>query len=127
MELRAVKPIQLTNYPDIEVKRYLSYAEIQNIVNHVLTLEEQDWSSREAVIDMMLVYYATNLSKEEVDNLGHTALLESGIIDSVKGILKNEKMIYKALGYHESIGRSLLVLADKIPELAALMNYINKE
>ena len=100
---------------EITVNPYLTYAQIQNIVNAVCNFDS--WADREQNIDVLLLYYATNLTKEEIEEYGHEALLQSGVIDEVKVNVKNFGQIYDALAYTQSIEKSLASISKHLPEV----------
>ena len=64
---------------DFAVNRYLTYAQIQQIVNAVEKAAQTDdgWATRETNIDMLVLYHATNLGKEKLEEIGHETLLQS--------------------------------------------------
>lgn len=105
----------------IEVAPYLTYAQIQNIVNSVCHFD--NWAERTQNIDILLLYYATNLTKEEIENYGHDFLLETGVIDDVKNNVKNFNQIYEALTYTQSIEKSLAAISKQLPN--AIKEVIN--
>lgn len=100
---------------EITVNPYLTYAQIQNIVNAVCNFD--NWADREQNIDILLLYYVTNLTKEEIEDYGHEALLQSGIIDEVKANVKNFGQIYDALAYTQSVEKSLASISKHLPEV----------
>lgn len=98
---------------EIIVHPYLTYAQIQNIVNGVCKFDS--WADREQNMDILLLYHATNLTKEEIEEYGHEALLQSGIIDEVKANVKNFSQIREALSYTQSIEKSLAAISKQLP------------
>lgn len=106
---------QKTIEKEIEVETYLTYAQIQNIVNAVCKFDT--WAEREQNIDILLLHYATNLTDEEIEKYGHVILLQSGIIDEVKNNVKNFGKIYEAIAYTESISRSLASISKQLPDI----------
>lgn len=100
---------------EIIVNPYLTYAQIQNIVNAVCNFD--GWADREQNIDILLLYYATSLTKEEIEDYGHEALLQSGIIDEVKANVKNFCQIHEALAYTQSVEKSLASISKHLPEV----------
>lgn len=100
---------------EITVNPYLTYAQIQNIVNAVCNFD--NWADREQNIDILLLYYVTNLTKEEIEEYGHEALLQSGIIDEVKANVKNLGQIHDALAYTQSVEKSLTSISKHLPEV----------
>lgn len=106
---------QKTIEKEIEVVPYLTYAQIQNIVNAVCKFDT--WADREQNIDILLLHYATNLTDKEIEEHGHVALLQSGIIDEVRNNVKNFNKIYEAINYTESVGKSLSAISKQLPKL----------
>lgn len=100
---------------DIDINRYLTYAQIQQIANAVRKTET--WSERQQTSDMLLLYHATNIGKEELEKLGHDVLLQSGLIDEVKEIVENYYSIYNAIQYEESIEKSLTKIVKELPKI----------
>lgn len=94
-----------SNVYDIEVKRYLSLAEIQTIVNGTITFTT--WAEREQNIDMMLLLLATNIGEEAIQEKGHDYFLNTGIIKYVKEQVENFDKIAEAIKWTESTERSL--------------------
>ena len=60
--------------------------------------------------------YATDMSNEDIERIGHDALLQSGLIDEVKNALYNYVDIMDALEYTESTKRALAQIIRKLPE-----------
>lgn len=119
-EIKVIEPVYLKDF-DVEVNSYLTYAQIQNIVNAVCQFDS--WAERTQNIDILLLYYATNLTKEEIENYGHDFLLETGVIDDVKNNVKNFNQIYEALTYTQSIEKSLATISKQLPN--AIKEVIN--
>lgn len=100
---------------EITVNPYLTYSQIQNIVNAVCQFDS--WADREQNIDILLLYHATNLSKEDIEEYGHEALLQSGIIDEVRANVKNFGQIREALAYTQSVEKSLVAISKQLPKI----------
>ena len=113
-EIKVIEPVYLKDF-DVEVNPYLTYAQIQSIVNAVCQFNT--WAERMQNIDILLLYYATNLNKEDIEEYGHDTLLQSGIIDEVKANVKNFSQICEALAYTQSIEKSLAVISKQLPEI----------
>ena len=109
-ELKIMDSVHLDKY-GVNVKRYLTYAEILDTTK---TLD--NWSERQANIDMCVLMYATDMTVEDIERLGHNALLQSGLIDEVKNALYNYVDIMDALEYTESTKRALAQIIRKLPE-----------
>lgn len=115
MIIKEVTPVVLKEY-DVTVVPYLTYSQIQNIVNNVNQFTE--WAERETIIDAMVVCYAAGISMEEFEKYGHDELLCCGFIDAVKNHVKNLKLVYKAVAFNESLGRTINKALEMVPELA---------
>lgn len=100
---------------EITVNPYLTYSQIQNIVNAVCQFDS--WADREQNIDILLLYYATNLSKEDIEEYGHEAFLQSGIIDEVRANVKNFGQIREAIAYTQSVEKSLAAISKQLPDI----------
>ena len=115
-EIAVKEPVHLDNY-DIDVQPYLTSGQIQSIATAVSQFD--DWKDREQAVDMMLLYYVTNMGKEKIEDVGHDKLLCSGLIDEVKINVLNFWQIYKAIDYTESFNRMLIQISKKMPDLMA--------
>lgn len=115
-EIAVKEPAHLDNY-DIDVQPYLTSGQIQSIATAVSQFD--DWKDREQAVDMMLLYYVTNMGKEKIEEVGHDKLLCSGLIDEVKINVLNFWQIYKAIDYTESFNRMLIQISKKMPDLMA--------
>ena len=100
---------------EITVNPYLTYSQIQNIVNAVCQFDS--WADREQNMDVLLLYYTTNLSKEDIEEYGHEALLQSGIIDKVRANVKNFGQIREAIAYTQSVEKSLAAISKQLPKI----------
>ena len=98
----------------VKVREYLTYAEIQYITNEVCALDS--WADREQTIDILLINYVTDLSKEDIENCGHKELLFCGLIDEVKRHVKNYERIYEAINYTQSTQRTMLQVMKELPK-----------
>ena len=112
-EIKTIEPVYLEQY-DIKVNPYLTYSQIQQIVNATLKLDT--WAERQQNIDMLVMYHATDIGIEKLDELSHDILLESGVIEEVKCCIKNHYAIYEALDYTESVQRSLTQIVKELPK-----------
>ena len=65
-ELKGLKTKYLENY-DVEVNQYLTFSQIQEIINSVL--QSETFEERENTIDYLLLVFCTNIGKEKVDEL----------------------------------------------------------
>lgn len=123
-EIKVQSPAYLEEW-DIKVAHYLTYAQIQQIINAVK--EFDTWSERKQNIDMLVLYHATDITAEELEKTGHEVLLLSGLIEAVYQIVKNTDYIYTGLKYTESIERSLTQIAKELPNyIKPLEKVVNK-
>lgn len=109
---------KMTVYNDeyeIEINRYLTYAQIQQICNAVRQFET--WSERQKNIDLLLLYHATDMTQEEIENYSDEELLQSGLIDMVKETVKNYEDIYDAIAYTESISKAVTKVAREMTKV----------
>lgn len=109
---------KMTIYNDeyeIEINRYLTYAQIQQICNAVRQFET--WSERQKNIDLLLLYHATDMTQEEIESYSDEELLQSGLIDMVKETVKNYEDIYVAIDYTESISKAVTKVAREMTKI----------
>lgn len=109
---------KITIYNDeyeIEINRYLTYAQIQQICNAVRQFET--WSERQKNIDLLLLYHATDMTQEEIESHSDEELLQSGLIDTVKEAVKNYDDIYDAIDYTESISKAVTKVAREVTKV----------
>ena len=113
-----------SNTYDIDIRQYLTYAQIQQIVNAVemASKEDDSWSARQTNIDMLVLMHATDIGKEKLEEVGHEMFVMSGLMDCDE--------VYNALDYTESLTRAgykLLKDASKVIKTdtfkAAMKNY----
>ena len=114
-----------SEYYDIKVNRYLTYAQIQQIIDAVKSFDV--WSERQQNIDILVVYHVTDISKEEIEKYGHDKLLASGLIDFVKEHVENINQVYEGLEYTESTSRALTQILRLLrPYLKETLNGANR-
>ena len=123
-EIKTLEPIYIEKY-DIHVNPYLTYAQIQQIIDS--TKELDTWTERKQNIDMLLLYHATDISKEKLEELGHDVLIQSGLIDVVEGFIWNRHLIDEGLEYTESIQRSLAQIAKELPQYMNPLQEVMKK
>lgn len=116
--------INLENY-DINVKQYLTYAQIQKIIE--TTMKYQTWAERESNIDFMVLCYTTDLTPEKIDEIGFDNLVTSGLVEDVIRHVSNYYDIMQGLNYHESVGKALTELSKNLPQIKnTLQKELNK-
>lgn len=115
--------ITLENY-GITVNKYLTYAQVQQIVNSALHCES--WAEQQQTIDMLMLYHAANIPLEELEELGHDKLLQSGLIDVVKENVRNYYQIFDGIKYTTSTNRALGQIFKQISELLPTLEKVVK-
>lgn len=126
----AIIPEKKTVYLDeygITVNRYLTYAQIQQIVE--ATMKFHTWAERQQNIDMLMLVHATDMGVEEIEKYAHDELVQSGLIDKVASNVENIWDINNALEYHESTQRALaqiLTEVNKIMDTPVGKNAVQK-
>lgn len=119
-EIKGNQTVYLEDY-DITVNRYLTYAQIQQIANAVVAASANDsddtWANRQTNIDMLMLYHATDIGKEKLEEIGHDTLLTSGLIDSVQFCIENYHEIYEAIDYIENNQRAINKLLKSLPKV----------
>ncbi len=123
-EIKAMDKVYLEEY-DVHVNPYLTYAQIQAIVNGVKGLD--GWAEREQNIDMCVLAFATDIPTEKLEELGHDALLQSGLISAVCGEIKNLFSVYEAIEYTESTKRALAQIIKALPKYQEQLDAVVKK
>lgn len=123
-EIKAMDKAYLEEY-DVHVNPYLTYAQIQAIVNGVKGLDS--WAEREQNIDMCVLAFATDIPTDKLEELGHDALLQSGLIDAVKWEIKNLHGVYEAIEYTESTKRALAQIIKALPKYQEQLDAVVKK
>lgn len=123
-EIKAMDKVYLEEY-DVYVNPYLTYAQIQAIVNGVKDLDS--WAEREQNIDMCVLAFATDIPTEKLEELGHDALLQSGLINAVCGEIKNLFSVYEAIEYTESTKRALAQIIKALPKYQEQLDAVVKK
>lgn len=123
-EIKAMDKVYLEEY-DVHVNPYLTYAQIQAIVNGVKGLDS--WAEREQNIDMCVLAFATDIPTEKLEELGHDALLQSGLINAVMWEIKNLHCVYEAIEYTESTKRALAQIIKALPKYQEQLDAVVKK
>ena len=123
-EIKAMDKVYLDEY-DVHVNPYLTYAQIQAIVNGVKSLDS--WAEREQNIDMCVLAFATDIPTEKLEELGHDALLQSGLINAVMWEIKNLHCVYEAIEYTESTKRALAQIIKALPKYQEQLDAVVKK
>lgn len=123
-EIKAMDKVYLEEY-DVHVNPYLTYAQIQAIVNGVKGLD--GWAERKQNIDMCVLAFATDIPTEKLEELGHDALLQSGLIDAVYCKIENLLNVYEAIEYTESTKRALAQIIKALPKYQEQLDAVVKK
>lgn len=119
-EIKGNQTVYLEDY-DITVNKYLTYAQIQQIANAVVAASMDDsddtWANRQTNIDMLMLYHATDIGKEKLEEIGHDDLLISGLIQAVREQIKNYYEIFEAINYIEDNQRAIGKLLKSLPKI----------
>lgn len=119
-EIKGNQTVCLEDY-DITVNKYLTYAQIQQIANAVVAASMDDsqdtWADRQTNIDMLVLYHATNIGKEKLEEIGHDDLLTSGLIDAVFQQINNAYSVYEAIDYIEDNQRAIGKMLKSLPKI----------
>ena len=108
-----------SNTYGIDIRQYLTYAQIQQIVNAItkISKENDNWAERQTNIDMLVLFHATNINKEMLEQIGHDVLLTSGLIDEVNSTIVNLNQVYEAIGFTESFSRVGIKFLAQLPQV----------
>ena len=123
-EIKAMDKVYLEEF-DVYVNPYLTYAQIQAIVNGVKGLDS--WAERKQNIDMCVLAFATDIPTEKLEELGHDALLQSGLIDAVYCKIENLLNVYEAIEYTESTKRALAQIIKALPKYQEHLDAVVKK
>ena len=119
-EIKGNQTVYLEDY-DITVNKYLTYAQIQQIANAVVAASTNDaddtWANRETNIDMLMLYHATDIGKEKLEEIGHDTLLTSGLIEAVRYRIENLYNIDEAIDYIENNQRAINKMLKSLPKI----------
>ena len=119
-EIKGNQTVYLEDY-DITVNKYLTYAQIQQIANAVVAASVNDsddtWANRQTNIDMLMLYHATDIGKEKLEEIGHDDLLTSGLIDAVRYRIENIYSVNDAIDYIENNQRAINKLLKSLPKV----------
>ena len=119
-EIKGNQTVYLEDY-DITVNKYLTYAQIQQIANAVVVASANDaddtWANRETNIDMLVLYHATDIGKEKLEEIGHDVLLTSGLIEAVRCRIENLYNVDEAIDYIENNQRAINKMLKSLPKI----------
>lgn len=119
-EIKGNQTVYLEDY-DVTVNKYLTYAQIQQIANAVVAASangaDDTWANRETNIDMLMLYHATDIGKEKLEEIGHDTLLTSGLIEAVRYCIENLYNVDEAIDYIENNQRAINKLLKSLPKV----------
>ena len=119
-EIKGNRTVYLEDY-DVTVNKYLTYAQIQQIANAVVAASTNDaddtWANRETNIDMLMLYHATDIGKEKLEEIGHDVLLTSGLIEAVRCRIENLYNVDEAIDYIENNQRAINKMLKSLPKI----------
>ena len=119
-EIKGNQTVYLEDY-DITVNKYLTYAQIQQIANAVVEASANDaddtWANRETNFDMLMLYHATDIGKEKLEEIGHDVLLTSGLIEAVRCRIENLYNVDEAIDYIENNQRAINKMLKSLPKI----------
>lgn len=110
-DIKALEKVYLEKY-DVNVTPYLTYAQIEQMI--IAVGEMFNWAERQVNIDMLLLAHTTDISKQDLEQIGHKKLFESGLIGAVRETVLNYAEFEKALEYHTSLQKNLSSALKKL-------------
>lgn len=117
---------------DINVKTYLTYSQIQQIIDNYQVLEKLKsdegrkydyWAARQQHIDMALLLNVTDIPEEDLKKYTHDQFLFSGIIDKVKEQVVNYNQLIEAFDYTEAWDKTLAKIVDSFANILKVNKY----
>lgn len=109
-----VKTVHIDEF-DIDVKCYLGYDEIQNIIEMTLPIEA--YNNREKNINGLILHYAAGIPLDIINNTDPDVFLQSGLVDAVSNVVENIGDIYSGIKYYNSIPVLLDKIIKNIPDM----------
>ena len=117
------EPVEIKEY-GIKVNQYLTYSQIQSIVDGLKKLNS--WAERQQSIDMCILYFATDLKKEEIEAHDHDYWLKTGIIEAVNDKIENIYQLNEAIDYEESIKKAIVQISRELPRFSNKVDEVMK-
>lgn len=118
------EPEYLEKY-DIHVNPYLTYAQIQQIIDAVKAFDV--YTERAQNIDMLVLFHATDMGRENIEKYDHDTLLCSGLIDAVKSRVLNLYLVDEGIEYTESTQRAVAQILKQLPETVKPLQEVMKK
>jgi hypothetical protein len=125
-QLEEAKDVYLKEY-EVNVHPYLSIAQASEIIKGICKISSNDYAERKMCEDMLILFHATDIAKEDLESNTYELLTSSGLIHAVRSKIKNIEVIKEGLDYTESVGRSLSMLAPKILPMLEKVGALNNE
>lgn len=113
-EIQKKESVYLEDY-GVTVNQYLTYAQIEGIADAVGKFTT--WAERMQNLDMLLLVFATDMTPEQVEEIGHKTLDGSGLIDAVKETVVNYHKVNEAISYNEGTQRALAQILKQLPSI----------
>lgn len=123
-QLEKAKDVYLKEY-EVNVHPYLNITQVDLITQGICALESHDFKERKMNEDLLLLFHATDITKEEIEATPYNDFVESGLIEAVRSKVKNIHLVQECLTYAESFARSLAVLSPKIIPLIEKFGELN--
>ena len=117
------EPVEIKEY-GVKVNQYLTYSQIQSIVDRLKKLDS--WAERQQSIDMCILYFATDLKKEEIENHDHDYWLKTGIIEAVNDKIVNIYQLNEAIDYEESLKKAIVQISRELPRFSNKVDEVMK-
>ena len=95
------------NY-DIDIRSYLTAAEIEAIANVTVALPKT-YAVRRENIYAMLLHFCVDITDEQIEEIGIAAMTKAGLIDTVITHVFNYDEIDKAIAYKEQQDNAMLI------------------
>ena len=111
-EINDIKMVHLDKY-DINVKPFLTLAEIQAIANAIKP--DMSWSERQQIIDMGILQLCTDMTKDDLET-PHDLLYGCGLIDDGASHISNVFEIERAIEYESSWVKLLAQMSKELPQ-----------
>ena len=122
-EINDIKMVHLDKY-DINVKPFLTLAEIQAIANAIKP--DMSWAERQQIIDMGILQLCTDMTKDDLET-PHDLLYGCGLIDDVTSHISNVFEIERAIAYESSWIKLLAQVANELPKYAEKLEGMVKK
>lgn len=113
-ELKGNDPKYLEDY-DVKVNIYLTEAQIQQIVNAIIQFDT--WAERQENKNILVLYHATDMTKDDIEKYSYDVLQSSGLIDAVVSKIVNYEEIDKAIAWTEGMNRTLNQIAKELGKM----------